>query len=277
MNQILNWFRQRRLEGDLDRELQYHIDRRVTDLIHSGLPEPEARRRIALELGGETQREEVRDIWLSRWLRDFVHDLRFSARSILRSPSLTATAVLSLALGVGATTALYSLIDQIVFRALPVDHPERLVLIDWIGFQNAETLGTDNLMSYPICRDLQQQKEFFDGVFCRAATTISLSTSGEPRLTAAELVSGTYFSVLGVSPARGRLLTSDDDKVPGSSPVVVLSYNFWQHQFGGAQDIWRASELAFPEVVREHHHRTRSGRLVIIYREQPAQRGAHSQ
>ena len=238
MNRILNWFRLGRLDGDLDRELQYHIDRRVTDLIHSGLPEPEARRRVALELGSETQlREEVRDIWLNRWLRDFVHDLRLSARSIVRSPSLTAAAVLTLALGIGATTALYSLIDQIVLRALPVDHPERLVLFNWNGEQLAETFGTDNLMSYPICRDLQQQKQFFDGVFCRAATTINFSTGGEPRLTAAELVSGTYFSVLGVSPALGRLLMIDDDQVPGSSPVVVLSYDFWQNQFGGAQDI----------------------------------------
>ena len=126
--------------------------------------------------------------------------------------------MLSLALGIGATTAIYSLVDQIILHALPVDHPERLVLIDWNGFQMAETFGTDNLMSYPICRDLQQQKEFFDGVFCRAATTINLSTSGEPRLTAVELVSGTYFSVLGVTPALGRLLTIDDDQVPGSSP-----------------------------------------------------------
>ena len=238
MNRILNWFRLRRLEGDLDRELQYHIDRRMTDLLHSGLPEPEARRRVALELGGTMQvREEVRDIWLTRWLRDFVYDLRFSARSFLRSRSFTATAVLSLALGIGATTALYSLIDQVVWRALPIDHPERLVLIDWAGFQNAETFGTANLMSYPICRDLQQQKDFFDGVFCRAATTINLSTGGEPRLTAAELVSGTYFPVLGVRPALGRLLTIDDDQAPGSSPVVVLSYDFWKNQFGGAQDI----------------------------------------
>ena len=238
MKRILNWFRLGRLDGDLDRELQYHIDRRVTDLIHSGLPEPEARRRVALELGGATQvREEVRDIWLNRWLRDFVHDLRFSARSIVRSPSLTAAAVLTLALGIGATTALYSLIDQVVLRALPVDHPERLVLFNWNGEQLAETFGSDHLMSYPICRDLQQQKQFFDGVFCRAATTINFSTGGEPRLTAAELVSGTYFSVLGVSPALGRLLMIDDDQAPGSSPVVVLSYDFWQNQFGGAQDI----------------------------------------
>src|SRR5216683_3272363 len=207
MKQLLNWFRLRALESDLDRELKYHIDRRVSDLIHSGLPEPEARRRATLELGGAAQvREEVRDIWLTRWLRDFVYDLRFSARSFLRSPSFTATAVLSLALGIGATTAIYSLVDQVILHALPVEHSERLVLIDWNGFQNAETFGTSNLMSYPICQDLQQQKEFFDGVFCRAATTINVSTSGEPRLTAAELVSGTYFSVLGVSPALGRLL-----------------------------------------------------------------------
>src|SRR5215475_8504936 len=238
MNRILNWFRLRRLEGDLDRELQYHIDRRVTDLIHSGLPEPEARRRVALEFGSTTElREEVRDVWLSRWLRDFVHDLRFSARSVLRSPSLTATAVLSLALGIGATTALYSLIDQIVLRALPVDHPERLVLFNWNGEQLAETFGSDNLMSYPICRDLEQQKQFFDGVFCRAATTINFSTGGVPKLAAAELVSGTYFSVLGVRPALGRLLSSDDDQTPGSSPVVVLSYDFWKNQFGGTPDM----------------------------------------
>src|ERR1041384_3984878 len=124
MKRILNWFRQRKLENELDRELQYHIDRRVTDLIHSGLPEPEARRRVTLELGGATQiREEVRDVWLTRWLRDFVYDLRFSARAFLRSPSFTVTAVLSLALGIGATAAMYSLVDQVLLHALPVRDP----------------------------------------------------------------------------------------------------------------------------------------------------------
>src|SRR5262249_7334521 len=109
---LLNWLRVRNLDNDLDRELTYHLDRRVSDLVQSGLPEPEARRHATLELGGVTRiREEVRDIWLHRWLRDFVYDLRFSARSFLRSPSFTATAVLSLALGIGATTAIYSLVD----------------------------------------------------------------------------------------------------------------------------------------------------------------------
>jgi putative ABC transport system permease protein len=134
MMRLLNWFRRGRLERDLDRELRDHLDRRVADLVRSGLPEAEASRRAALELGGLAQvREEVRDAWLTRWLRDFAYDLRFSARSFRRSPSFTATTVLSLALGIGATSAIYSLVDQLILRALPVREPDRLVLIDWKG------------------------------------------------------------------------------------------------------------------------------------------------
>ncbi|HEU0141303.1 MAG TPA: ABC transporter permease [Bryobacteraceae bacterium] len=239
MKRLLNWFRRGKLESDLDRELEYHIERRVSDLMLSGLPEPEARRQATLEFGGVTQvQEEVRDIWLTRWLRDFAYDLRFSARSFLRSPSFTATAVISLALGIGATIAIYSLLDQVVRRALPVREPERLVLIDWIGDQaSVNAFGSTNLMSYPICDDLHTQVRFFEGVFCRAATSVSLSTGKEARLAAAEIVSGTYFSVLGVTPAVGRLLTPDDDQAPGASPVVVLSYDFWKAHLAGDPNI----------------------------------------
>jgi predicted permease len=238
MKQLLNWVRRRDLENGLDRELRYHIDRRVSDLMLSGLPEPEARRQASLELGNLTQvREEVRDVWLTRWLRDFVYDLRFSVRSFLRSPSFTATTVLSLALGIGATTAIYSLVDQVLLHALPVRQPERLVLIDWKGDQVANAFGSWNLMSYPICLDLQLQDRFFDGVICRAATTVNLSTGGEYKPAAAEIVSGTYFSVLGVGPALGRVLENDDDRVPGASPVVVLAYDFWKTQLAGAPDV----------------------------------------
>src|SRR5882762_428055 len=238
MRQLLNWFRRGNLESGLDRELQYHIDRRVGDLVRSGLPEREARRQAILELGGLTQvQEEVRDVWLSRWLRDFAYDLRFSARSFLRNPSFTATAVLSLALGIGATTAIYSLVNQVILRALPVHQPERLVLIDWKGDPLCCGFGTWNLMSYPICRDLQQQDRFFEGVLCRAATTVNLSTGGEPRPAAAEIVSGSYFSVLGVTAALGRVLAADDDGRPGANPVVVLSYDFWKAQFASAPDV----------------------------------------
>jgi predicted permease len=238
MRQLLNWLRRGKLERGLDRELGYHLDHRVSDLVLAGLPEQEARRQAMLELGGLTQvREEVRDVWIARWLRDFAQDLRCSARSFLRSPSFTVTAVLSLALGIGATTAIYSLVDQVLLHALPVRQPDRLVLIDWKGDQAATGFGSYNLMSYPICRDLQLQDRFFDGVLCRAATTVNLSTGGEPKPAAAEIVSGSYFSVLGVGPAIGRLVERDDDGTPGASPVVVISYDFWKTQLVGDPEI----------------------------------------
>jgi putative ABC transport system permease protein len=178
------------------------------------------------------------DTHVTRWLRDLVADLRFSARSFRRSPSFTLTALLSLALGIGATTAIYSLVDQLVLHSLPVHEPERLVLIDWNGNQaTVNAFGSSNLMSYPICRDLHMQEQFFEGVLCRAATTINLSTGGEHRPAAAEVVSGSYFAVLGVLPAIGRVLTMADDRTPGASPVVVLSYDFWTTQFASAADV----------------------------------------
>ena len=133
MIQLFNWFRRRSLERGLDRELQYHFDRRVAEFTADGVPEPEARRRVAVELGLVRVREEVRDVWLSRWLRDFLYDLRFSARSFSRSPGFTTATLLSLALGIGATTAIYSLVDQVMLHALPIRDPGRLVLVDWKG------------------------------------------------------------------------------------------------------------------------------------------------
>ena len=238
MKQLFNWLRRRKMESGLDRELRYHLERRVSDLSRAGLAEREARRQAMLEIGGVTQiKEEVRDVWLTRWLRDFAYDLRFAARSFLRTPSFTATAVLSLALGIGATTAIYSLVDQVLLHALPVHEPGRLVLIDWKGDQAASGFGSYNLMSYPICRDLDQQKQIFDGVFCRALTTVNLSTGGEHRPASAEIVSGTYFPALGVGAAVGRVFANEDDGTPNANPVVVLGYDFWTTQLGGARDV----------------------------------------
>lgn len=238
MNRLLNWLRLRKLENELDRELNYHIDRRVSDLMQAGSTEAEARRRASLELDGATQlREEARDVWLTQWLRDFVYDLRFSLRAFVKNPSFTATVVISLALGIGATTAIYSLVDQVVLHALPVHQPDRLVLVDSSGIWIGGGFGTYNLMPYPFCRDLQRQEKVFAGVLCRAATTVNLSTGGDHRPATAEIVSGSYFSVLGVNPIRGRLLTEEDDRTLGASPVVVLSYDFWQTQLAGASDV----------------------------------------
>jgi predicted permease len=235
--QLFNWFRRGSLERGLDREIQYHFDRRVADLIATGISETEARRRVAVELGLARVREEVRDVWLTRWLRDFLYDLRFSTRSLLHSPGFTGAALLSLALGIGATTAIYSLVDQVILHSLPVREPERLVLVDWKGDQLSNGFGSYNLMSYPICRDLQQQTRFFEGVLCRAETTVNLSAGGDAKPVGAEIVSGTYFSVLGVGPELGRVIEDQDDAAPLAGPVIVLSYDFWRSQFGGARDV----------------------------------------
>lgn len=238
MRQLLNWLRRRTLESDLDRELRYHMDRRVDDLVRSGAAEHEARRRVVLEMGGRSQiQEEVRDVWLAQWTRDFLYDLRLSARSFLRTPSFTVTAVLSLALGIGATTAIYSLVDQVLLHALPVNEPRHLVLFDWKGEHVADGFGSWNLMSYPICRELNRQGQFFDGVFCRALTRVNLSTGGDPKPVAAEIISGNYFSVLGVGAEVGGVLEEDDDHKPNGNPVVVVSYDFWKTQLGGAADV----------------------------------------
>src|ERR1700691_2174446 len=238
MIRLFNWFRRESLERGFARELQYHFDRRVADLTTTGIPEAEARRRVAVELGLAQVREEARDVCPPRWLRDFLYALRYSARSLRHSPGFTAAVLLSLALGIGATTAIYSLVDQVILHALPVREPGRLVLVDWNGDDLITyATGSINLMPYPICRGLQQQTRFLDGVLCRAEIQVNLTASGDPRPVAAEIVSGSYLPVLGVGPAFGSVIEPADDAAPGAGPVVVLSYDFWQAQFGGAADI----------------------------------------
>ena len=237
MRQLVNWFRRRKLESSLDRELHYHLERRIHDFEQSGLTTEEAHRQALRELGVARIQEEVRDIWLTRWLRDFVYDLRFTVRSFRKTPSFTITAVLSLMLGIGASTAIYSLVDQVLLHALPVRQPEQLVLIDWKGDQVADGFGSWNLMSYPICRDLDQQQQFFDGVFCRALTIVNLSTGSDYRPAEAEIISGNYFRVLGVGAALGQVLAHDDDRRPNANPVAVISYDFWKTQLDGAADV----------------------------------------
>jgi predicted permease len=235
---LLPW-RRRRLERDLDRELRYHLDSRIDELRRSGLSEADAHRRAVLELGGSAQvQEEVRDVWISRWFDNRARDLRYAGRALRRSPGFTATALLSLALGIGANAAVFSLVDQVLLRRLPVTEPERLVHLDWNGNSlSTAQWGTGHRMSYSLCRELQEQHHVFDGVFCRYPTGVNVSTGQTQEPVDAEIVSGSYFSVLGVRPVVGRLLDPSDDLEPGAHPVVVLSYNYWRHRLGSAADV----------------------------------------
>ena len=175
--------------------------------------------------------------WLNRWLEDCRRDGRHTVRTLVRTPTFTLTAVLSLALGIGANAAIFSLVDQVLLRLLPVRDPHSIVLIDWRGNALADGWGSGNLMSYPMCRDLQAQTQFFDGVLCRHPTTVNLSSGGEHQPVLAEIVSGTYFPVLGVRPHLGRLIAESDDLVRDAHPVVVIAYDYWANALGRAPDI----------------------------------------
>lgn len=226
--------RRRRMERELEKELRYHIDRRKDDLLRSGLSDSDARRQVALEFGGVLQvQEDVRDAWVWRWLSNGQRDLLYAGRLLRRSPVFAATALLSIALGIGASAAVFSLIDQVLLRPLPVSEPDRLVYFKWQGSTMSSGWGYNYLNSYPLCRELQEQRQVFDGVFCRHPATVSLSTGQQPQEVRAEIVSGSYFSALGVQPRLGRLIDASDDVNPGGHPVVVIAESYWRNQLAG--------------------------------------------
>jgi predicted permease len=158
-------------------------------------------------------------------------DLRYGVRLLRKSPGFTAVAVFSLALGIGANTAIFSLIDQILLRLLPVRSPEQLVLLGTHGPYWGLNLGP-NTFSYPMYRDLRDRNEVFSGVAARYATDISLSYRGQNERGRGELVSGNYFAALGVQSVLGRTFIQEDDTTPGAHPLVVLSFDYWQRNFG---------------------------------------------
>jgi len=163
-------------------------------------------------------------------------DLRFAIRSFAKSPVFTIVVLVSLALGIGANTAIFTLMDQVLLRSLPVEEPQQLVFLTWRGSHYGSNNGS-NALSYPMYRDFRDQNQVFSGLLCRYGTSLSLSHSGQTERVAGELVSGNYYQVLGVKAAAGRLITPDDDRRPGEGAVAVLSYNYWQNRFNGDRNI----------------------------------------
>jgi putative ABC transport system permease protein len=170
-------------------------------------------------------------------MQSLMQDLRFSLRQIRRSPGFMVTAVLTLALGVGANTAIFSLLDQALLRSLPVRAPEQLVILSatgkaWEGHSSDHGAGVEKSFSYPMYRDLHDRGTAFDGLIATASTGVGIARNKASDLADAEIVSGNYFNVLGVPAAQGRLLTANDDTTPGGNPVVVLSYHYWKTHLG---------------------------------------------
>ncbi len=155
----------------------------------------------------------------------------YSLRTLRKSPVFLAVAVLSLALGIGANTAIFTLINQLILQPLPVKDPERLVMLAGRGNHYGGNNGPDRL-SYPMYQEIRDKNQVFSGMFCTYPNTVSASFQGSTELIGADFVSGNYFPVLGVGAAVGRLFTASDDLIQGGHPLAVLSYGYWRARFG---------------------------------------------
>ena len=161
---------------------------------------------------------------------NFLQDLRYAFRTLRKAPLFTCVAVLSLALGIGANTAIFTLINQLILQLLPVRDPEQLVLLTARGQHYGSNTGS-NAISYPMYQDFRDKNEVFQGMFCRFGNQFSLTYEGRTELVSGELVSGNYFPVLGVGAALGRVFTAQDDLFQGGHPIAVLSYSYWKTRF----------------------------------------------
>jgi predicted permease len=160
------------------------------------------------------------------------NDVKFAVRTLGRSPVFTAVAVLSVALGIGANTAIFSLLDQVLLRLLPVKEPQQLVLLSMKGMHYGNNWG-GNALSYPMYEDFRKNNQVFSGMFCRFPYNFALTFNGQTERVLGEMVSGTYFPVLGVGAAVGRTFTPEEDQKVAGEPLAMLSYAYWKSRFAG--------------------------------------------
>ena len=216
----------RKRDADLERELNSDLELEVEEQQERGLLPEEARLAALRAFGNPTLiREQSHLAWGLEWLESFLKDVACGMRSLLRSPALTAVALLSLGLGIGANTAIFSFLDAVLLRSLPVQQPSQLVVLgDGIDSGISDAWADTNLYSYPFYRDLQKNNSVFS-----STNPVYGIVSGRDRTEPmkVQLVSGTYFSTLGVRPLLGRALTDADDSTEGNHPVAVISYAWW--------------------------------------------------
>ena len=240
------------VDREMEQELLFHIEQQTAINIAAGMPPEEARCAALRGFGGVEQiREECRDMRSVNWIQDFFQDVRFGIRVLLKSPGFALVAILTLALGIGANTAIFSLINAALLRELPVSDPQSLVMLKWIAHAEPKPLNVSSYgdcpripnevgsggctFSEPLFREIQSQTKVFSSLAAFAGGGgLNLTGNGSPTtVDGVKYVSGSYFQTLGVRPQSGRLIGTADD-APSASPVVVLSHKYWKSQFGGS-------------------------------------------
>jgi predicted permease len=242
MKHLRAWFsrlaglcRRPRRDGELADELESHLQFHIEDNLRKGMTLADARRDALIKLGGlEQTKEEYRDRRGLPFLEALLQDLRYALRMFRRSLGFTSIVILTLALGIGANTAIFSFMNAVLLQSLPVRNPSELVVVQYSDPQS----GHENEdFSYPMYQAFRDKNSVFSGVLCRSGVDFNASYAGQSERAVGELVSGNYFEVLGVRPWLGRLFTQEDDRLPGSHAVAILSYGYWQTRFGGDTSI----------------------------------------
>ena len=237
---LRRFFRRGWWDAERARELESYLAEAIDDNRARGMTPQEARAAAHRKLGNATLiREEIYTMNSLGWLEMLWQDLRYGARLLRGNPTFAVVAILTLALGTGANTAMFQLVDAIRLRSLPVDRPDELVEVRVAQAPNGRTgsfMGRYSALSYPLYLHIREAQQAFTDIAAWGTTTFDLAQGGEQRPAQAIFVSGNFFPLLGVSPAAGRLLQPSDD-VKGCQPVAVLGHAFWQRQFGGDPSI----------------------------------------
>jgi putative ABC transport system permease protein len=231
---LADLFRTGQRDRDLDAELESHLQLHVEDNLRAGMTPEEARRQALIKLGGvEPTKEKYRDRRGLPLIETTLQDARFAVRILSKAPTVTFIAVLSLALGIGANTAIFTLIDTVMLRMLPVQKPEQLVEI---RMRNQGDTEGNPVFTNPLWEELRNRQNVFSGALAWSTRNFDLADGGEAQYVPGIFASGDYFLTLGVRPVAGRVFTAADDH-RGCPGVAVVSYGFWQSHYGAAEGV----------------------------------------
>jgi len=250
-------FRRDRIEREMSKEMQFHLERETELNVRRGLPFEEARRAARVAFGGvEQMKEASRDARGTARVESMSRDVRYAIRSLRNRPAFTLTVITTLALGIGANAAIFTLVDALLLRPLPVAHPEQLVIVSDPAEVNDNANGAPltDFVSFLLYRDVRARNTVFTDMYASGAPAGALdvqmgsgtgATIEQPH---ARYVTGNFFSVLGVPPYAGRTFTAAEDQTPGQDPVAVLTYDYWQRRFSGSSaaigSVMRVNDVA---------------------------------
>ena len=244
------------VERELNDELRFHVEREAEKYERQGMSRDAALRRARLQFGGiEQMKEASRDARGTARLESIGRDLRYAMRSLRSRPAFTLTVIATLALGIGANTAIFTLVDALLLRPLPVAHPEQLVIVSDPAAVNNNNVGSPltDFVSFQLYKDVRARNTVFTDMYATGWSgpidvQIGAGADATPEQPHARFVTGNFFSVLGVSAYAGRTFTAAEDEAPGQDPVAVITYDYWQHRFSGSSaaigSIMRVNDVA---------------------------------